>query len=683
MLEQLRSAFLEHVDIEYSVELARRMMKIKSNPKLGYRTAGSEAERKTGDLLAEEMRRIGLGKVKKDKISVDSWEFKKADLVFEDLQGKRQEICLGAYQTTFVTQGPEEFSLVYLGKGTAKDYEGMDVQGKIVLVDINQRDEWWINYPVYQAYLKGARALIAVQAGGYGEVDEEALNAQDICGPAEAPAFSISRKDAGRLKEVLAEKGTIPITMDVDSRVEKGCSSYNIVGKLPGKNKDRMILLSAHYDSYFDGFQDDNAAVAMMLGIAKAFVDMGYQPENTLVFCAMAAEEWGVVDSQYDWSTGAYEQVFTVHPGWRGKVIADLNFELPAVAHGPRDRVRSVYEYSKFLREFIDGLPPLCQAFPEGIGVAAPIETWSDDFSISIAGIPSMVNEFASGSFMETHYHSQFDNDDFYDEGVYRFHHEFYGLLAMAFDWTAVAPLDFSKVFRTLKKRINPQTCKETKAWGKTLGGSLADAVDMAKELYKDVQKINAEYGKLLDEGKRGKARRLYERTRPVEKALLAMFQLEQDAFVRLDWHNEVYFPQEIVENTLCYVDRAMEELRSGNITQALTALYHVDNNRYAFQFEEAVYAHFTVNVLQQLPDRLKWGAGRVRYHENLYGLVQRLLKRRSQHLEVPNIAQELETLKDIQRRQKAYYRKEIETLIETVDHMKRWMASCEEACHI
>ena len=52
---------------------------------------------------------------------------------------------------------------MYLGKGTEADYEGKDVTGKLVLVDINQRDEWWINYPVYQAHLKGAAAVIAVQ----------------------------------------------------------------------------------------------------------------------------------------------------------------------------------------------------------------------------------------------------------------------------------------------------------------------------------------------------------------------------------------------------------------------------------------------------------------------------------------------------------------------------------------
>lgn len=70
----------------------------------------------------------------------------------------------------------------------------MDVEGKLVLIDINQRDGWWINFPVYQAHIKGAAALVAVQEQGYGEIHDTALNAQDIAGPEDAAAFSISRQ---------------------------------------------------------------------------------------------------------------------------------------------------------------------------------------------------------------------------------------------------------------------------------------------------------------------------------------------------------------------------------------------------------------------------------------------------------------------------------------------------------
>ncbi len=153
-----------------------------------------------------------------------------------------------------------------------------------MLVEINQRNEWWINYPVYQSHLKGAAALIAVQTGGYGEVDDAALNAQDIAGPPEAAAFSISRKDAGVLKELLADSATVAVTLDACTRVERDRTTYNIIGELTGRNPDRKIMLSAHYDSYFDGFQDDNTAISMMLGMGKALVETGWQPENTILF---------------------------------------------------------------------------------------------------------------------------------------------------------------------------------------------------------------------------------------------------------------------------------------------------------------------------------------------------------------------------------------------------------------
>ena len=333
------------IDTDWSYQLARRMEKEKTNPVLGYRTAGSAAETATGDMLYREMKAIGLTDVTRDTFSLDGWEFEKAVLKFTDDDGQEHTFQMGGYQTNFETDGFEDYELVYLGKGTAADYEGINVKGKLVMVEINQRDEWWISFPVYQAYLRGAAALIAVQANGYGEIAESALNAQDIAGPEDAPAFSISREDAKLLRKLLDGEKELTVRLDADSRVKRDCTTYNISGCIPGKHPERMVLLSAHYDSYFSGFQDDNTAIAMMFGIAKTLIESGFKPNNTIVFCAMAAEEWGVVDSNFDWSTGAYEQIFTAHPEWVGKVIADLNFELPALAHGTRARIRCCYEY--------------------------------------------------------------------------------------------------------------------------------------------------------------------------------------------------------------------------------------------------------------------------------------------------------------------------------------------------
>ena len=194
------------IDTDWSYQLARRMEKEKTNPVLGYRTAGSAAETATGDMLYREMKAIGLTDVTRDTFSLDGWEFEKAVLKFTDDSGQEHTFQMGGYQTNFETDGFEDYELVYLGKGTAADYEGINVKGKLVMVEINQRDEWWISFPVYQAYLRGAAALIAVQANGYGEIAESALNAQDIAGPDFAPAFSLSQADARILKRSLRNK---------------------------------------------------------------------------------------------------------------------------------------------------------------------------------------------------------------------------------------------------------------------------------------------------------------------------------------------------------------------------------------------------------------------------------------------------------------------------------------------
>lgn len=676
----LQESILKNLDIDYSYRLAKRMEQFRTNPVLGYRPAGSRAEFETGEMLKQEMEAIGLSDVRKDAVKVDGWEFKKAVLSYSGEDGTRREIQLGAYQTTFVTDGPKEFSLMYLGKGTAADYEGKDVTGKLVLVDINQRDEWWINYPVYQAHLKGAAALIAVQSGGYGEIDDEALNAQDIAGPENAPAFSISRKDSDPLKELLERTAEMTVTLDADSRVTRDCTTYNIVGSIPGRHPDRMVLLSAHYDSYFSGFQDDNTAIALMFGIAKALLASGFTPNNTIVICAMAAEEWGVVDSNFDWSTGAYEQVFTAHPEWVGKVIADLNFELPALAHGTRARIRSCYEYTRFLEEYLSELPDLTQAYPEETRVTSPIETWSDDFSMAIAGIPSMVNDFTGGSFMETHYHSQFDNDAFYDEQVYRLHHELFALLIMALDETCVIPLCSAPVMKraldgykasseilrsfVAMDLISPMTLASLVEKISDLEKMLSDAADVAESRYESRRSLNSHYRALLAEGRQKEAECLYLESREAEKEALRRFKYAQDELVRIDWYGNVHYPHEILLQNIRLIGGAIANLKEQNLSSALRKLYQVDNNAYAFMFDEEVYNHFTDYVLNQPQDRLKWGYRRLMPHENIYALVKDLLQKKEEDPDEISLSGEISHLTRI-------FQDQCRLLLQTTDQIQ------------
>ena len=641
---------LKGIDTEYAYRFAKKLETYKCNPVLGYRTAGSRAEFETGNLIYDEMKQIGIDTVVKDEITLDSWEFQKAKLSFESSTGKRYEFELGAYQTQFHTYGPKKFSLVYLGKGKAVDYKGIDVRGKLVLVDINQRDEWWINYPVYQSYLKGAAALIAVQISGYGQIDEKTLNAQDIAGPSEAAAFSISQKDAECLKEILKYQPELEVILDAISLVKSNQKAYNIIGKIEGRYPESMILLSAHYDSYFSGFQDDNVAIAMMLGIARAVKQSGYRPNRTLVFGAMAAEEWGVINSKYDWSTGAYEELFSVHPEWKGKVIADINFELPAHAHDKKDRIRCVYEYAEFIKEWIKEIDVDQKAYPEGLEVVYPIETWSDDFSMAIFGIPSIVNDFSSGTFMATHYHSQFDNEVFYEEAVYKFHHRLYAALLIELDQTAVVPLNFKMLFNHMLKSLSGDGRVEGHKDSQKITHLLVQLEDASEYLYKKVQEINRQYKKALEYQEKQEAHKIFKKHRGLEKHMLKLFAKEQDALVRLNWHDEVYFPHEILKKNLKLIEEAIIALERRDIREALADIYQIDNNKYAFLFEKEVYEYFTDYVLMQSEDRLKWGKNRIVGHENLFDIVQSLEQKLRQ--ENNNIIEEIKQLQKVQLRQ-------------------------------
>ena len=93
-LREWEEAFEQAVDVKKSYDLAKRMEGPKTNPVLGYRTAGSKAEWKTGELLLKEMQEMGLQNVQKDKIKVDSWDFHHAVLRYRDKEGKEYEINL-------------------------------------------------------------------------------------------------------------------------------------------------------------------------------------------------------------------------------------------------------------------------------------------------------------------------------------------------------------------------------------------------------------------------------------------------------------------------------------------------------------------------------------------------------------------------------------------------------------
>ena len=316
---------------------------------------------------------------------------------------------------------------------------------------------------------------------------------------------SISVAASRELQEKLAA-GTVTATLVVDNQVEVDTgTTYNVTGVLKGKSSDRQILVGGHYDVHFWGFQDDNCAVGLVLSMAKALVDSGYQPENDIVFCLHGAEEWGSSYTQYDWTVGAWEMINQVHPEWVGKTLVFINFELPAYEFDTYTSTYSAPEMFSMLDYFANEYaysPDPEGCFPDGVLTEGyQTYTYSDDFSYYAAGVPSTVNGFLLQKDMETVfpfyldiYHSQYDTPDTYNEAVMDFNIRYYGALAMYIDQTPALYLDFTAQYDRILAAMNEPLMAESGVDTAAFQAALEELKTAAQNMIGRIKTVNNAY---------------------------------------------------------------------------------------------------------------------------------------------------------------------------------------------
>ena len=79
-----------------------------------------------------------------------------------------------------------------------------------MLIDIDQRANWWITYPMLEAEHQGAAAIMAANVGGFAQIADDALNAQDICAPISIPCVSIGLADSQAIQAQLGGRRRYP-----------------------------------------------------------------------------------------------------------------------------------------------------------------------------------------------------------------------------------------------------------------------------------------------------------------------------------------------------------------------------------------------------------------------------------------------------------------------------------------
>ena len=147
------------IDPQYLRFVVERLESFRSHP-LGFRVAGTPEERAAVAFVAEELRGLGLDVVE-EPVPVDAWRFLDA---YVEADGRRFECAsFGGVPET----GPDGVSgeLVVAGRAGRRELDGLDVQGRVVLVDWRS-DELWPYHVALELGLRGAAALVVTSSEG-------------------------------------------------------------------------------------------------------------------------------------------------------------------------------------------------------------------------------------------------------------------------------------------------------------------------------------------------------------------------------------------------------------------------------------------------------------------------------------------------------------------------------------
>ncbi|MBW2543166.1 MAG: M28 family peptidase [Deltaproteobacteria bacterium] len=372
---------------------------------LGYRLGGTSANNAAAAFLAEQMRAMGLSRVRLEPVPLDVWEVQGASVTVDG----RTTTCS---QFPGVPPTPAEgitAEVVYVEAGAAANYEGKSVEGKIVLVDL-MLDSWWLNLPAHEATVRGAAAVIfttSPEDSSYYSFAPDALGSNDaLYGSEWVPAVYLARRDGDWLKAELARR---PVTATLQNAVEvtlekQGGVGYNVVGELPGVGEtDEKLVIAAHHDAYFRAGMDDTSGSTQALTIAKAMTAIGYRPQRTVVFFLTTAEEFGYIDAYYDFLVGSSYAMTHTHSDWPGTVAGMINLEAQGGREG-RIRINASADLRPWIEGILEGNPELAIYGADVLGVSS----WTDGFPFAAAGIPN-VTFSASGADYQGRYHTNYD----------------------------------------------------------------------------------------------------------------------------------------------------------------------------------------------------------------------------------------------------------------------------------
>jgi Zn-dependent M28 family amino/carboxypeptidase len=279
----------------------------------GQRQPGTPAGKQASDYIAERFRTIGLADVHTETFTVPAWSATTKTFTLS-IDGVESSPGFDVFEAS--GSGIADGEIVDCGSATDAALVDKDLTGKIALV--KRETSFHRSAQLRNVAAKGATAMLylSVAPENLRQVGSVRFgwNATEAI-----PAITIGADDGQAIKDALAASQTVTAHIELEA-VSAPAEAINVVGMLEGERPE-VIVLGAHYDSWFTGSSDNSSGIAELLAIAARQKAKG-KPKYTLAFVAYDGEETGLY--------GGYDYYRKHKIAGGDQMLAVLNFESPS-----------------------------------------------------------------------------------------------------------------------------------------------------------------------------------------------------------------------------------------------------------------------------------------------------------------------------------------------------------------
>ena len=257
------------------------------------RITGARSHVETQQWVAGKFHELGLEQVRQQEFELppawypNSWE------AIVPAGGKSIPLATAhpVLRSSGTPPGGIELEPVYVGLGSAAEFQGRNVRGKAVFIysiptpsALNHSAAW--SGALKRAQSGGAAAVFIV-LGIPGNFETQLWGSSGEGQELEpVPTLSLGLSDGTLVRELIEQGQSVKVKLKLNVETRRGLKASAVWGVLPGTTNENILVL-AHSDAFFQGEVDNASGVAVMLGLAEYFAKIPVaQRRRTITFLA-------------------------------------------------------------------------------------------------------------------------------------------------------------------------------------------------------------------------------------------------------------------------------------------------------------------------------------------------------------------------------------------------------------